>query len=172
MEKEFSNVKLIRRRHIPDEVNILDKDRILAFKDDIIITGWDCIHARKDICSGYSMYFLKKGYKVSKMLDSGGRLVRWYCDIVMPHVQDNVYEFEDLLLDVVIDADGGVVVMDADEFAKAIEEGMIDKERTVYALRALNELLGLIYSGDFQKIKEQLDFFDNRAYNSDLGALF
>lgn len=168
----FSDVKLIRRRHIPDEVNALDKDRILSFKDDIIITGWDCIHARKDICSGYSLYFLKKGYKVSKMLDNKGNLVRWYCDIVMPHIKDNVYEFEDLLLDVVINADGSVVVMDADEFAGAIEEGMIDKERTVYALRALDELLQLIYSGSFQKIQEQLDFFDNRAYNGDLGASF
>lgn len=137
----------------------LKKDRILSVDEDNIITKWDVINPRNDISWGLSVYFLKKGFKISKMYDKDDNLVHWYCDITKAHIDGEIYEFEDLLLDVVVKPDGSYVVMDADEFAQAIEEDMISKETACEALRSFNELVGAISQGKFEELTRKLDAY-------------
>ena len=61
---------------------------------------------------------------------------------------------EDLLLDVVVYENGLVKVLDADELADALEKKIIPDEYGILALRNMNELLDIIYSGKFDEIKE------------------
>lgn len=152
-------IKLIRTRHIPMESMELKKDRILSVDEDSIITKWEVIHPRNDISWGLSSYFIKKGFKISKMYDEENNFVHWYCDIIKAHIDGETYEFEDLLLDVIIKPDGSYVVMDADEFAQAIEEEMISKETACEALRSFNELVGAISKGEFGDLTKKLDTF-------------
>lgn len=154
-----NQIKLIRTRHIPMEKIELKKDRILSVDEDNIITKWDVINPRNDISWGLSVYFLKKGFKISKMYDKYDNLVHWYCDITKAHIDGETYEFEDLLLDVVVKPDGSYVVMDADEFAQAIEEDMISKETACEALRSFNELVGAISQGKFEELTRKLDAY-------------
>lgn len=153
------NITIYRRRHIPDEIVKLDKDTILYKDDDVIITSWKCIHEREDIERGVSAYFLKKGYKVSKMYNANGDIVYWYCDImdVFPGNNDNDIIYEDMLLDVIVYPDGSVHVVDADEFAKALEKGMITQKDAVKALNSLDNLLKIIYSGRFGELKDVVE---------------
>lgn len=153
------DIKLIRTRHIPNERMELKKDRILYVDEEIVITQWDVINPRNDISWGMSVYYLKNGYKISKMYDKEDNFVQWYCDIIQTHINGNEYEFEDLLLDVVIKPDNSYVVMDADEFAQAIEENMITKETACVALRSFNELVRAISEGKFGELTEKLDSY-------------
>lgn len=150
-------IKLVRTRHIPKERMELKKDKILYMDEEVIITQWDVINPRDDISKGLSVYFIQKGYKISKMFDKEGNLVHWYCDIVKAHIDGDVYEFEDLLLDVVVKPDGTYCVLDAEEFAQAIEEDMISKETACQALRSFNELVCTISCGNFCEITKKLD---------------
>lgn len=152
-------IKLIRTRHIPCERKELKKDLILHVDDELIITKWNVLNPRDDISWGKSAYFCKKGYKVSKMYDKNDQLVHWYCDIVKAHIDNDIYEFEDLLLDVVVKPDGSYVVMDADEFAQALEENMISKETACEALRSFNELVRIVSDGKFIELTKKLDSF-------------
>ena len=152
-------IKLIRTRHIPCERIELKKDQILYVDDELIITKWNVINPRDDISWGKSAYFLKKGYKVSKMYDKNDELVHWYCDIIKAHIDGETYEFEDLLLDVVVKPDGSYVVMDADEFAQAIEENMINTQTACEALRSFNELVSIIADEKFIELTKKLDSF-------------
>lgn len=153
------NVTIYRKRHIPDEIVKLKDDEVVSCDDDLLVTFWKCIHPRNDIYRGASAYFLKKGYKVSKMYNSCGEVVYWYCDIcsVECNHENNELLYEDLLLDVIIYNDGHVEVVDADEFAEALECGMITTEAAVAALRSLDELLRIIYSGEFKLLQREIE---------------
>ena len=121
---------LYRKRLIPEECVLLKDDEILVCNEDIIVTRWKALKPKKDLHHGYSCYFLKKGYKVSKLYSPDEKLVYWYCDIVkvVPNEEKNEIVFEDLLLDVVIYEDGHIEVLDADELADALEQKIIPQE--------------------------------------------
>ncbi|MBE5935833.1 MAG: DUF402 domain-containing protein [Lachnospiraceae bacterium] len=152
----YDHISLYRKRFIPDETNYL-KDDIIVYKDDhIIITKWDTLKPRKDIKRGMSVYFLDKGYKVSKLYSPEDEVVYWYCDIVKTIINEekNEYIFEDLLLDVVVYEDGHAEVLDADELADAVEKKFIPLEYVSMALRQMHDLLNIIYGGEFHKIQQ------------------
>ena len=155
-------VSIYRKRFIPNETNYLKDDKIVYMDKSIIITKWDTLKPRKDIKRGMSVYFLNEGYKVSKLYSSEDKLVYWYCDIVrtVENEEANEIVFEDLLLDVVIYEDGHVEVLDADELADALEEGLIPQEYGVMALRNMHNLLQLIYNGDFGKIEKLVEKYE------------
>jgi len=153
------NIKLIRTRHIPKEKIELKKDKVLYVDEECIISKWDVINPRNDISWGVSMYYLNRGYKISKMFDKEGNFVHWYCDIIRTHINGNEYEFEDMLLDIVIKPDGSYVVMDADEFAQAMEEDMITKEAACDALRSFNGLVRAVSDGKFDELTRKLDTY-------------
>jgi predicted RNA-binding protein associated with RNAse of E/G family len=150
---------LYRQRIIPEEIILLDKDEILFSDDDHIVTRWNTIKPKKILHHGCSCYFLKKGFKVSKFYREDGSLMYWYCDIISYKYDPvaNSYVFTDLLADVLIYPDGKVEVVDVGEIADALEDGTLTKDEMIPALRSLDKLLGIIYSGCFSDIQEMIN---------------
>ena len=60
--------------------------------------------------------------------------------------------FSDLLIDVVIFPDGTVRVVDLDEAADALEQGLITSDMLAAALRSTNNLLTYIHHGRFSEL--------------------
>ena len=150
---------LYRRRFIPDEMVELKDDLILSISDDLIVTSWDVLKPRMDISRGISAYYPKKGIKIIKMYDNAGKMVYWYCDIIDTEYQadTNTYIFNDLLLDVLVYPDGQVEVLDMDEFADAMEQGILSMGLIAKAMRITDELLQIIYSGKFGEYTKPID---------------
>ncbi len=78
----MSDLILYRRRLIPDENVLLNKDTVIYADDSKIVTRWNAINPRKDIDHGYSLYLPEFGYKISEFLRKDNSLLKWYCDIV------------------------------------------------------------------------------------------
>ena len=155
----MSRPRLVRRRFIPDENIELKDDMILALEPNLIITSWNVLKPRRDISRGVSAYFIDKGIKVSKVFDNAGQMVYWYCDIIETHYdeKENTYTFNDLLIDVVVYPDGQVEVLDMDEFADAMEQGILSVGTIAHAMRATDDLLHTIYAGEFEKYTHYID---------------
>ena len=150
---------LYRKRIIPEEIILLDKDEILYSDDSHIITRWNTIKPKKILHHGSSCYFLKEGFKVSKFYREDGTLIYWYCDIISYSydASENSYVFTDLLADVLIYPDGHVEVIDVGEIADALSDGTLTVEEMIPALRSLDKLLGIIYSGEFTKLQNMVN---------------
>ena len=155
----MSQPRLFRRRFIPDENIELKDDMILALEPNLIITSWNVLKPRRDISRGVSAYFIDKGIKVRKVFDNAGQMVYWYCDIIETHYdeKENIYTFNDLLIDVVVYPDGQVEVLDMDEFADAMEQGILSVGTIAHAMRATDDLLHTIYAGEFEKYTHYID---------------
>lgn len=155
----MGNIKLFRRRFIPEELTELKDDHIIMFKDDIIITKWNVLKPRHDINNGISAYFIKDGIKVSKIFDEAGQFVYWYCDIIETIFsgEDNSYTFNDLLVDILVYPDGHVEVVDMDEFADAMENGILGVSTIAFAMRSADSLLKTIYAGNFRKYTDYIE---------------
>lgn len=152
----MDNLKLYRRRYIPDEIVFLKDDIVVSANEERIVTKWKVLKKRADFSHGASCYFLKKGIKVSKFIDDNENLLYWYCDIINYEYnkEENTYTFNDLLIDVIIYPDGFVKVVDMEEIADALEQGLIDEEVVKSSLRKTNALLTDIYNGNFDKYTE------------------
>ena len=138
---------------------LLDKDKVLVREEDHLITSWNTIRPKKDLCRGISAFFWEKGVKISKFYDHQNNLLCWYCDI-MTYSYDketDTYTMVDLLADVLIYPDGSVKVVDLDELAEAVEKGLISQELLLISLRHLNSLLELIYSGHFHELQKYIE---------------
>lgn len=155
----MTNLKLFRRRFIPEEIVELKDDKILSMdkNNNIIITKWNVLKPRNDIDHGISAYFINDGIKVSKIFNSDGNLVYWYCDIIETVYDNNTYTFNDLLIDIIIHPDGKVEVVDMDEFADVMENGILTNNTIAKALRCANSLLKDIYSGNFGKYTRYIE---------------
>lgn len=147
-------MKMFRKRLIPEEWIELKGDKVIYQDENRIITQWKTLKPREDFSYGYSCYYLKEGYKVSKFIKENGELKCWYCDIITAEwkEQEVSWIFTDLLADVIIKKDGIVQVVDLDELADAFEAGMLTAEELIRALRSLNQLLFVIESGEFQNM--------------------
>lgn len=145
---------LYRRRIIPDECIPLKDDTILECTEERIVTSWHALRPKKDLHHGYSCYFLKEGFKVSKFYYEDGRLLYWYCDIVdFEHRKDtNELIVTDLLADVIIYPDGFVKVVDLDELVTALDCGTLSLDTLKSSLQKLDRLLQLIYKGKFDTL--------------------
>ena len=150
---------LYRKRIIPEECILLKDDRILSQNKQIIVTGWNSLKPKKDLHHGYSCYFLNKGCKISKFYREDNTLMYWYCDIVEYEYQSetNTYIVTDLLADVIIYPDGFVKVVDLDELADALTRKLISEETLKKALLSLNNLLEIIYSGNFNELQSPIE---------------
>lgn len=150
---------LYRKRIIPDEIVLLDKDEILYANNDYIVTKWDTIRPKKILHHGCSCYYLNEGFKVSKFYREDGSLIYWYCDIISysHDEKDNSYVFTDLLADVLVYPDGEVRVVDVGEIADALTDKTLTIEQMIPALRSLDKLLNIIYSGHFGTIQDQIN---------------
>ena len=149
-----SDIKLYRRRFIPNELKLLTDDKILHIDDNLIITSWTTLKPRSDFASGISAYYRKEGFKISRHYGADGTFTRWYCDIVTESQSGNEITFSDLLIDVVIFPDGTVRVVDLDEAADALEQKLITSDMLMQALRSTDKLLSYIYQGKFSYLTE------------------
>lgn len=149
-----SDIKLYRRRFIPNELKLLTDDKILHIDDNLIITSWSTLKPRSDFSSGISAYYRKEGFKISRHYGADGTFTRWYCDIVTESQSGNEITFSDLLIDVVIFPDGTVRVVDLDEAADALEQKLITSDMLMQALRSTDKLLSYIYQGRFSELTE------------------
>lgn len=150
---------LYRKRIIPEEIVKLDKDLILYSDEGHIVTRWNTIKPKEILDHGCSCYFLKEGFKVSKFYRRDGSLMYWYCDIInyTYDPSENSYVFTDLLADVLIYPDGKVEVVDVGEIADALTDGTLKVDEMIPALRSLDKLLNIIYSGEFKEIQEMIN---------------
>lgn len=150
---------LYRKRLIPEECILLKDDVVLYRDEDVIVTAWHSLKPRKDLHHGYSCYYLKEGFKVSKFYQEDGSLLYWYCDIVDYAYEEttDTYITTDLLADVLIYPDGFVKVMDIDELVTALEQNLISESLLKKSLLRLNHLLTLIYDGRFETMKQQIE---------------
>ncbi len=150
---------LYRKRLIPDECVRLDDDKVIYRDDDIIVTKWKALHPKPRLDHGYSCYFLKRNYKVSKFLFSDDSLIYWYCDIIdYTHDDaDDSYVFRDLLADVIVFPDGFVKVIDLDEFEEALDRSLITETDVRMALKTLDNLLRTIYDGRFSELQDEIE---------------
>lgn len=151
---------LYRKRIIPQECILLKDDIILSCDEEHIITSWNALHPKKDLHHGWSCYFLKEGFKVSKFCKEDGTLMYWYCDIVefdYNHTQ-NTLVVTDLLADVIVYPDGFVKVVDIDELVTALNQNELSLETLKSSLLILDKLLKIIYDGEFSKLQHLLEF--------------
>ncbi len=148
---------MYRKRYIPDEIKSLEKDEILYMSDDVIVTKWDTFRPKKNFSNGISCTFVNKGFKISKFMNSRGKLVYYYCDIIHSdyYKEENKWIFTDLLADVKIYPDGRTEIVDLDEVSEALKSGIISTETVCELMENLNSLLGLIYSGEWRKLTER-----------------
>ncbi len=154
-----SNIRLYRKRFIPEELNCLKDDHILYLDDDLIITSWETLKPRSDFASGFSLYYRKEGFKISRHYGEDGSFTRWYCDIITEASEGNDLIFIDLLIDIIIAPDGTVRVVDLDEAAEALERGLITPELLSQALRSSDKLLHYIYGGTFETLTKCLEAY-------------
>ncbi|MCR5799035.1 MAG: DUF402 domain-containing protein [Lachnospiraceae bacterium] len=149
---------LYRKRLIPEECVPLKDDEILYMDDDIIVTKWVTLKPRKDFHHGFSCYFLKEGYKVSRFLREDDTLVYWYCDIVT-YLWDravNSLTVVDLLADVIVKPDGKMNVIDIDELCEAKEKLLINDQQFFISVKQLGALIKLIQDGNFNILTDKL----------------
>ena len=155
----MEQIRLFRRRFLPDEVTELKDDTVLFLSDDLILTKWNVLKPRKDIAHGISAYFIDLGIKVSKVYNASEELVYWYCDIVEPVIDKatHTYTFNDLLVDVLIYPEGRVRVVDLDEFADILEKNILTETLGIATLRRTDHLLRTIYAGNFHTLTDKID---------------
>ncbi len=151
---ESYDIQLYRKRFIPNEFKRLKDDKILYMDDNIILTSWSSFHPRPDFASGISAYYRKEGFKISRHYGADGSFTRWYCDIILESKSEDGLIFSDLLIDVVIFPDGTVRVVDLDEAADALEQGLITADMLTRALRSADKLLSCIYQGRFSELTD------------------
>lgn len=149
---------LYRKRLIPDECILLKDDVITYIDNEVIITTWRALKPKKDLHHGSSVYFLNKGYKVSKFQREDDSIMYYYCDIIEKSYdeENNTYVFTDLLADVIVYPNGYSKVVDIDEVADALESGLITKEQSITALKNLDALLKIVYADKFDTLTARL----------------
>lgn len=154
----MKELKLYRKRLIPEELILLKGDLIVSADEEKIVTKWNTLHPRHDFSYGVSCYYLNLGIKVSKFFKEDDSLLYWYCDIVdYEWTDETTLVVTDLLADVVIFPDGKLRVVDLDELAEAFEQSLLPAEKLTQCLRQLNNLLSVIYRDEFSALQKDLD---------------
>lgn len=154
--------EIFRKRLIPEECLPLSQDKILFHSENTMITRWDTINPKAAFSKGISLYVMDKGWKISKFFDADDRFVYWYCDIIHTDYdkETDTYVFTDLLADVIVDASGMVKVVDLNEFESAYKKGLISADGILDALSKLNNLLNIIYSGNFSQYTNLVEQYE------------
>jgi protein associated with RNAse G/E len=161
----MDQIHLYRKRYVPEELIYLKDDIILYQSDDIIITKWNTLKPRCDIFCGVSAYFMGAGYKVSKIYNKSMEVVYWYCDIIeiKKDFNQNSIISEDLMIDVKVYEDGRVEVVDVSELADGFDSHKISAVTVSRALRSLDALLKIIYSGNFNTLQQYINDAERSA---------
>ena len=155
----MEDLKIYRKRLIPNECIWLKNDIVLLCNEEFIVTKWKTLRPRKDFSHGFSVYCLKEGIKVSKFYKPDETLLYWYCDVVDYDidVENNTCTTTDLLVDVLVYPDGSSRILDLDELADAHEQGLIDNHTLYEALKRGDKLVSDIYAGKFNKYRKLVE---------------
>ncbi|MBR4759199.1 MAG: DUF402 domain-containing protein [Lachnospiraceae bacterium] len=84
----MENFTMYRRRLIPNECILLDKDVILSFEGNRLVTSWNAIRPKKNLHHGISCFFFDDGIKLSKFYREDNSLVYWYIDMISASFSD------------------------------------------------------------------------------------
>lgn len=154
---------LYRKRIIPKECILLKDDEILRCDGEILVTRWNALHPKKNLHHGYSCYYLREGYKISKFYREDHSLLYYYCDIIHPEYieAENALVVTDLLADVIVYPDGFVKVVDLDEMVPALESGALSADLLKQALLSCNALLTQIYAGKLDRLAEPISALES-----------
>jgi hypothetical protein len=149
--EKMKKPSIFRTRYIPFETVDISSDELLYRDEELLITRWKAIKPRKDISGGISYTFLKDGIKISRFYDADKNFAYWYCDIIDVEYDNENDRFTliDLLLDVKLMPDGTMKVLDADELAAALEEGLITQEQACSSLKKMDSILQKVYANSF-----------------------
>lgn len=152
------SVQLYRKRYIPAECILLKDDEIVDITDDFILTKWRTLHPKPGFSHGCSCYYLNKGWKISKFYAADNTLLYYYCDITDYSYDEktNSLTVTDLLADVLVYPDGTVKVVDLEELADCLEQGTITDKELCLSLRRLDELVNIIYAGNFDTLTDPM----------------
>ena len=149
-ELNFDNIELWRKRYYPDEEVNISGDKILYLDDDLLVTSWVPIKPRDDMARGVSFWFLKKGWKISKLYDLEGKFIHYYCDICRYEVEPGKkYRMIDLLADVIVEQSMTYKVVDMEELVGMLEDHTLPPKEFMISIKNLTTLLEAINSGEF-----------------------
>ncbi len=164
----MEDLRIYRKRLIPDECIPLKNDVVLLCNAEYIVTRWNTLRPRKDFSHGFSVYCLKEGIKVSKFYKADESLLYWYCDIVDYDIDinNNTCITTDLLVDVLVYPDGSSRILDLDELAAAHEKRLISTEQMYSALRRADKLVSDIYAGKFNKYRKFVESLENQDFTN------
>lgn len=153
------NLKLYRKRLIPNECILLKDDILVHRNEDMLITTWKTLNPKTTFSHGCSCYFINEGYKVSKFYRPDNTLLYYYCDIVEFDTDstDNSLIVTDLLADVIVYPNDTHAILDLDELADAYEQKLISEDQLLRSLRRLNRLLELIQNNRFSTLLTQMN---------------
>ena len=102
-------------------------------------------------------------YKAKSMLtvmyDANNEIIEWYFDIARRIGKENNMPYEDdLYLDVLVKADGEILMLDEDELKEAYERKEITSDEYEGAYQTANELIEKI-RGNVDKLKQFTDLY-------------
>lgn len=147
-----------------DWPRILERETAYMPIDQPMLHGMACLlhlkKAKSPLVSnvfGDNMTILDNGYTwlqiapaganwwLSVMFDTAGRLVQYYFDVsINNHIDGESSTFDDLFLDVVMRADGAVILLDQDELDEALAEGVVTREQYDLAEKEAARLLQIL----------------------------
>ncbi|MGL5258637.1 MAG: DUF402 domain-containing protein [Lachnospiraceae bacterium] len=160
----MNDFKLYRKRIIPKECIELKEDIILFHDSELLITKWKTLNPRTDFDHGFSIYFLKRGYKISKFYTKANTLLYWYCDIISyEYINESTTTsliVKDLLADVIIYPNNTVKVVDLEELSIAFANHDLTADELSDAISKLGALLKIINSDQFYTLTTLLESYD------------
>ena len=93
----------------------------------------------------YEYFWLDRWYNIFRFVTADGAFRNYYCNICMPpQISDNVIDYVDLDIDVVVDADFSYQILDRDDYEANAERYSYPTEVRDRVEATLKELLELI----------------------------
>ncbi|UVI29413.1 YgaC family protein [Paenibacillus spongiae] len=145
--------------HLPNEVRVfqIPESNIRVWNDSVMVYEVKFEDEKGENLTFRHYSFYKEWFEINITLDAAGKLItesgpiEWSfnCDICSPCYSKgvNVYNV-DLELDILVRSDGKeYIVIDEDDFAQVVSQGLLSEDECIGARKGLESLLQLISSG-------------------------
>ncbi len=98
----------------------------------------------------FEYFWPDRWYNIFKFHHPNGKFRNFYCNIALPpFIGEGLVEFIDLDLDVMVDSEGGIYVLDEDEFAENAARYAYPREVTETVPKVLASLLRIVQEHKF-----------------------
>lgn len=98
----------------------------------------------------FEYYWLDRWYNIFKFHEPEGELRNYYCNLNMPpKFENNVLDYIDLDIDILVSKDFGIEILDRDEFEENSKLYGYSDDLIAKNLQTLDELLNVIKIGAF-----------------------